>query len=86
MTAGEFNPLPDFFLLLAEAHHAARAVDNFDLRSDIPGSEAEFDRLCAEQTAACMALSTTATPTRPSLKRLSGRSDTSPAMAQSERT
>jgi hypothetical protein len=52
----EFNPLPEFFLLLAEAHHAARAVDNFDLRSEIAGSKAEFDRLCEEQAAACTAL------------------------------
>jgi hypothetical protein len=56
MKTNECNPLPDFFLLLAEAHHAARAVDDFDLRSEIAESKAEFDRLCAEQAAACIAL------------------------------
>jgi hypothetical protein len=56
MTTDECNPLPDFFLLLGEAHHAAKAVDDFDLRSEIPESQAEFDRLCVEQAAACIAL------------------------------
>jgi hypothetical protein len=56
MTTAEPNPLPDFFLLLGEAHRAAKAVDNFDLRSEISESKAEFDRLCAEQAAACIAL------------------------------
>lgn len=56
MTTDECNPLPDFFLLLREAHHASEAVDCFDLRSEIAESKAEFDRLCAEQAAACIAL------------------------------
>lgn len=56
MKTDESNPLPDFFLLLGEAHHAAKAVDDFDLRSEIAESKAEFDRLCAEQAAACIAL------------------------------
>jgi hypothetical protein len=56
MTTDERNPLADFFLLLGEAHHAAKAVDDFDLRSEISESKAEFDRLCAEQAAACIAL------------------------------
>jgi len=56
MITDECNPLPDFFLLLKEAHHAAKAVDDFDLRAEISESKAEFDRLCAEQAAACIAL------------------------------
>ena len=54
MTTG--NPLPDFFLLLREAHHASEAVDCFDLRSEIAEDKPEFDRLCAEQAAVCIAL------------------------------
>jgi hypothetical protein len=54
--AGDDNPLPDYYLLLGNAHATSEVVDHFDLRSEDPSSAAEFQRLLKESTEAQMEL------------------------------
>lgn len=43
------NPLPDFFLALAEAARASEEVDGFDLRSEDPASALQWKLLLDRQ-------------------------------------
>jgi hypothetical protein len=45
---GDGNPLPDYYLVLGNAHAASEEVDYSDLRSENPDSVAEFQHLLDE--------------------------------------
>ena len=46
------NAIPSYYHVLLAAAQASEAVDNFDLRSDDPQSDEEFQRLLRESLVA----------------------------------